>query len=372
MRRSAPSLATLALLALATACSGASRPRSAAPLDSGPADASAPPDASRDASEPGDASADLGTALDADAPTDGGGPYPAGATDISLDVGGPRRFRLYVPASLGSDTPRALVVALHGGGGMGLMTSEPGEHPLAVFRDVADRERFVVAFPEGSMAADGRLGWTDCRADNLNASTADDLGFLRAVVARLRSDYALPASRVFMTGTSNGAQMTLAFAALATDDLAALAISSGNLPENPLPGACTTGPSRPLPALFTHGSADPAMPYAGGCVANLGGGCRRGRVIGAEATRDVYLALNGLASTPSSMETVNIDTTDPGPAARFVYGGPVPVEWWRLDGAGHAPPSLAVPVATTMASGAQNRDVEFAELAWAFFAARLP
>lgn len=54
------------------------------------------------------------------------------------------------------------------------------------------------------------------------------------------------------------------------------------------------------------------------------------------------------------------------------YDGTAPVAWWRLDGAGHPPPSLAVPVATTMAAGAQNRDVEFAELAWAFFAARLP
>jgi polyhydroxybutyrate depolymerase len=252
------------------------------------------------------------------------------------------------------------------------MTSEPGEHPLAVFRDVAERERVVVAFPEGSVATDGRLGWTDCRADNLNASTADDVGFLRAVIAQLRADYALPTERVFMSGTSNGAQMTLAFAALATDDLAAFAISSGNLPENPLPGACTTGPTRPLPALFTHGSADPAMPYAGGCVANLGGGCRRGRVISAEATRDAYLTRNGLSSTATSMETVERDTTDPGSANRFVYAGAAPVEWWRLDGAGHPPPSLAVPVATSAAAGAQNRDVEFAELAWAFFASRLP
>lgn len=303
--------------------------------------------------------------------TDAGAPYPPGATDVSLDWGGPRRFRLYVPASLGSDAPRALVVVLHGGGGMGLMTSEPGEHPLAVFRDVADRERIVVAFPEGSIAADGRFGWTDCRADNLNASMADDVGFLRAVIARLRTDYGLPAARVFMSGGSNGAQMTLAFAAQATDDIAALAICSGNLPETPLPGACTIGPSRPIPALFTHGSADPAMPYAGGCVANLGGGCRRGRVIGAEATRDAWLALNGLASTPTRMETVEVDTTDPGRADRYEYDGAAPVVWWRLDGAGHPAPSLAVPVATTMANGPQNRDIEFAEVAWAFFAARL-
>jgi polyhydroxybutyrate depolymerase len=113
------------------------------------------------------------------------------------------------------------------------------------------------------------------------------------------------------------------------------------------------------------------MPYGGGCVANLGGACARGRVISAEATRDAYLARNGLSSTYTSSETVEVDAADPGTAERFVYAGAAPVEWWRLNGAGHPPPSRSVLVATTSASGAQNRDIEFAEVAWAFFAARL-
>lgn len=329
-------------------------------------------------SSPDDAAGTDAGALDADGAPDAAGgpdagpPYPPGVTDVDLDYGGPRRFRVYVPPALGGAAPRAVVVALHGGGGQGLGTSEPGAHPLAVFRDVADREGFVVVYPEGSVAQDGKLGWTDCRSDNLQASDADDAGFLRAVIAGVREAYALPASRVFMSGTSNGAQMTMAFAAIATDDVAAIAVSSGNLPEAPLPGACTTGPTRPVPALFTHGSADPAMPYDGGCVANLGGACARGRVIGAEATRDAWLALNGLSPTPTATETVDVDLADPGPAVRSDYAGAAPVTWWRLDGAGHPPPSLAVFVEPTTVSGAQNRDLEFADVAWASFAATLP
>jgi polyhydroxybutyrate depolymerase len=299
-------------------------------------------------------------------------PYPAGMTEVPIAFGGGRRMLVYVPASLVAASPRAVVLVLHGGGGSALNVSTPGENPLAVFRDVADRERFVVVFPEGSPAQDGRLGWTDCRSDNLQASKEDDLGFLRAVVAKLRADYALGADRVFMSGTSNGGQMTLAFAAQASDDVAAIAISSANLPEKPLAGPCTRGPSRPIPALMAHGSADPVMPFAGGCVANLGGGCARGRVVGAEATRDAYLRLNGLASTWTRTETVEVDATDPGTAERFVYEGPAPVEWWRLNGAGHTSPSKVVLKAPTAAAGAQNHDVEFAELAWAFFDARLP
>ena len=63
-------------------------------------------------------------------------------------------------------------------------------------------------------------------------------------------------SRMFMTSTSNGAQMTHAFAFNRADLVAAVATASGSLPVNPKPGPCTTGPSRPLPILVLHGTGD--------------------------------------------------------------------------------------------------------------------
>ncbi len=57
--------------------------------------------------------------------------------------------------------------------------------------------------------------------------------------------------------------------------------------------------------------------------------------------------------------------------AMFEAVGAAPVVWWRLNGAGHPPASQRVAVATTPLTGAHNRDIEFAEVAWAFFAARL-
>jgi polyhydroxybutyrate depolymerase len=299
-------------------------------------------------------------------------PYPAGVTDIPIPFGSGRQARLYVPALAMTQPPRALIVVLHGGGGEGLSVSEPGNHPLAEFRTVADREGVVVVYPEGSATRDGRLGWTDCRSDNLQASSDDDLGFLRTVVELLTIDYGLPAERVFMAGGSNGAQMTLAYAAVAPESIAAIATSNGNLPENPLPGPCATEPSQPMPALIAHGSADTVMPFAGGCVANLGGGCSRGRVVGAEATRDAYLRRNGLIGVAPTNETFESDPNDAGTADRFLYDGIHPVVWWRMNGAGHPVASKVVETATTAISGAQNRDVEFAEIAWTFFATQLP
>ena len=307
------------------------------------------------------------------APSPPAAPYPTGLSDQTLTVAGVvRQFRVHVPAGLAA--PKAIVFVLHGGGGEGLDVANTGQHPLSIFRSVADREGFVVVYPGGLPAKDleGKVGWADCRADNTVSSGADDVGFLAALVERVRSDYGLTTSRVFMAGGSNGAQMTHAFAFNRADLVAAVATGSGSLPQTPLPGACTTGPSRPLPILILHGTADTQMPWGGGCVANLGGACNRGRVISAEVTRDRWLQINGLSGVAPAQTVIDGNKGDAGPANRFDHAGATPLQWWRLDGAGHTVPSQSVLVAPNPATGTQNRDIGFAEVAWAFFAARLP
>jgi hypothetical protein len=114
------------------------------------------------------------------------------------------------------------------------------------------------------------------------------------------------------------------------------------------------------------------VPYGGGCVAvPVFGDCRQGTVISAIATRDLWLAIDGRTGVTPAIDSFEVTADDGGPAVRHRYGGTTPVEWWRLDGAGHSPPSTSVSLARDL-SGIQNRDVEFAEIAWTFFAARLP
>ena len=307
------------------------------------------------------------------APPPPAAPYPTGLSDQSLTVAGvARQYRVHVPAGLA--TPKAIVLVLHGGGGEGLNVANAGQHPLSAFRTVADREGFVVVYPGGLPAKDieGNPGWVDCRADNTVSSGADDVGFLAALVERVRTEYGLTTSRMFMTGGSNGAQMTHAFAFNRADLVAAVGTGSGSLPLNPKPGPCTTGPSRPLPIVILHGTGDTQMPWLGGCVANVGGACNRGQVISAEATRDRWLQINGLGGVSPSQTVIDGNKTDAGPANRFDYAGTIPLQWWRLDGAGHTAASQTVLVNSNPLTGIQNRDIEFAEAVWAFFKARLP
>lgn len=298
-------------------------------------------------------------------------PYPVGLSDHTLVVNGiTRQFRVHVPASLNSP-PKALVFVLHGGGGTGLNVANTGAHPLSVFRSVADREGFVVVYPGGLPASDGQEGWVDCRGDNGVSSGADDIGFLATLIERIRGQYSLPTTRVFMAGGSNGAMMTQAFAIVRPDLIAAVASSGGSLALNPRSSPCAAGPTTPKPILLVHGTADTQMPYEGGCVANLGGNCTRGRVISAEATRNRWLQANGLTGATPTQQVVNLDANDGGPANRFDYTGAVPLRWWRLDGAGHTVASRAVLVEPNATTGIQSRDIEFAEVAWEFFNERL-
>ena len=106
-------------------------------------------------------------------------------------------------------------------------------------------------------------------------------------------------------------------------------------------------------------------------MANIGGACSRGKVIPAITARDRWLQANGLASVVPVQEIIDADKTDGGPANRFDYAGATPLQWWRMDGGGHTMASRTVLVTPNLVTGIQDRDVEFAEIAWAFFAAQL-
>ena len=298
--------------------------------------------------------------------------YAVGLTKHQLKVkGNIRTFLVYVPKR--TKSPKSIVLVLHGGGGRGLEVATPDAHPLSVFRKVADRERFVVVYPEGLPSNDLQklTGWVDCRSDNLVSSGADDVAFLESLVRKLTREFRLKGSEVFMAGGSNGAQMTQAFAFHHPTLIGGIASGAGSLPLVPKDGKCSEGPTVGVPILLIHGTADSQMPYEGGCVANIGGSCNRGKVISAVATRDRWLAINGLLDVTPVEEIVELATDDGGPARRYRYDGKKPVEWWQLEGAGHANPSFQVLIPSNRLMGIQNRDIEFAEIAWAFFS-RIP
>jgi polyhydroxybutyrate depolymerase len=224
-----------------------------------------------------------------------------------------------------------------------------------------------LVYPEGSLDNQGNPGWNDCRRDDIAGSQGEDLPFLKLLMDSLRIKLQLTPSNMFLTGTSNGALMTYTYAFWYPSTVRAIAVSSGNLPLNPESGTCTSGSSVPLPILITHGTLDPAMPAAGGCVANLGGACNRGQVISQSATIQYWLQRNGLSNTTPTISSFDFNLSDAGNVEKRIYSGPNQIVYYVLNGAGHAVPSRTVFSNTTPASGAQNRDIEYAVEVWQFF-----
>ena len=293
-------------------------------------------------------------------------PYQEGLTTNYITVNNiTRKYLVYRPT--GITTVNAVVTVLHGGGGLGIGVSEIGAHPLSFFRTIADNEKFLVVYPEGSLDIQGNPGWNDCRSDDISGSQGDDIFFLKQLNSKLISELNISSNKMYLTGTSNGALMTYSYAFQFPETIKAIAVSSGNLPEFPESGLCTNGSNLPLPILMTQGTSDPAMPANGGCVADIGGNCNRGKVISQTATINYWLQRNGLQNVTPTISNFDFNTNDAGNVEKRVYNGTKPLVYFVLNNAGHAVPSKTVFTNSTPASGIQNRDIEFAEEAWSFF-----
>lgn len=155
---------------------------------------------------------------------------PAPGTEVrTLTVDGvDRSYRLYVPDDLADDP--ALVVMMHGGLGSGRQAER-----AYGWNDEADAGGFIVAYPDG----EGRV-WN--AGDCCGRSTADDVGFITALVDDLQAEFGISPARTFATGMSNGAMMSYTLACR-TDLFAAIA---------PVAGTIVTPCESPSPTSVLH------------------------------------------------------------------------------------------------------------------------
>lgn len=95
----------------------------------------------------------------------------------------------------------------------------------------------------------GQCGWTSCN---------DDVGFLRSLVAAVTKRWQVDATRVHVTGFSNGAMMANRIACEAPELFASVALIGGRLERG-----FECAPSKRLPLLQINGGADEAVPHDG-------------------------------------------------------------------------------------------------------------
>jgi len=294
---------------------------------------------------------------------------PAAVERASVTTaGGPRAYLIARPTSR-APGPRPLVLVLHGHGGSAeqALGVDGNPSPLAVWREIAERDGLVVAALEGADGRDGKRGWNDCRADAPGNPATDDVAFARAVVARLEREDGVDPSRVYVIGMSNGGFMALRLAIQLDPPPAAVAAVSSSMAADTVCGP----PRRPVPVMLVSGTADPIVPYAGGEVRLLGK--KRGSSVAIEDAAAAWRRVDRIAGRPTSVGLPHLGgADDPTRAVRTIWGDDprgLQVELVRVDGGGHIEPSISQPYGRLYQAvvGRQNHDLECAEEAWRFF-----
>ena len=270
-----------------------------------------------------------------------------------------RSYTIHVPPAVRCQRQTPLVMLFHGGSGNGSQAAASYQ-----WNPIADREGFFVVYPDGTSAAPalGILTWNSgyCCAYAYD-NRVDDVGFVRALMARLQSNYPVDPDRIYATGFSNGAMMAHRLGAEVADVFAAVAPVSGSI------GGVTRGvayripaPPRPVPVLMVHGKLDQNIPYLGG-IGSESQISNRTDLPVAEAV-SFWRTNNGCAATPATRRAGNVTVDAYGSCSRDAA-----VVLYSIENGRHAWPGGRMPVAAT--GDVPSYELSASELVWGFFEA---
>lgn len=255
---------------------------------------------------------------------------PDGAQFLARSFTGPagsRSYRLYVPASA-PDRPRGLVVMLHG------CKQNPEDFAAGTgMNAVAEAHGLMVAYPRQSGADNASSCWNWFRpADQMR--DGGESSIIAGITKEIMSEFGLDRSRVFVAGLSAGGAMAAVMGETYPDLYSAAGIHSGLAygSANDVmsafsamrgDGGLASGPKRlanghRLRTIVFQGSGDRTVHPSNAdrivaAAAPTGGGCAVNKESGRSAGGRIYT------------RTIVADS-----------GGSPAVEYWLVEGAGHA------------------------------------
>jgi polyhydroxybutyrate depolymerase len=282
----------------------------------------------------------------------------------SLNVGGvTRTYLLHLPPQArNTKTALPIVIVFHGFGGQG-----EGMAHVCKFDAVADREGFIVVYPDGL-----RRQWSYLPED----PKTGDVAFVRAIIEKTKQEYSVDSSRIYATGISNGGFFAQRVGYELHDQIAAVASVAATLPQAWATGMKENKYPHPLPIMFMQGTDDPLIPINGGSV---GDGLRRG-----QNTNRAGRAGNLLSLQEAVTAWVNYDNCDMKPMSTNLRdtnpddGTTVRTDIYSngkqnsevvvftIKGGGHCWPG-GVQYLPEQIIGKTSRDINASEEIWKFF-----
>jgi polyhydroxybutyrate depolymerase len=282
---------------------------------------------------------------------------PIRSTQVDMSVrstGVDRTYKQYVPARYDAK-PTPLIIDLHG-----YLSGAEGQTMMSDFGSFSENAGFVVATPQGN----GPLPYWNAVP---HADLPDDVQFVSDVIDDVSSRVCVDLARVYVAGLSNGAFLTSLIACRLADKVAAVATVAGlQLPED-----CS--PSRPIPILAIHGTADQFVTFDGSpnvALTSLPWDAESTRAFSGlpfAPVRDAlgeWATINGCANAPreepvsASVTVVRYDECRDGSSA----------ELFIVDGGGHTWPGSAFSKASESFVGKTTDEINADEVIWEFFA----
>ena len=297
-------------------------------------------------------------------PSKGCGTSTIKAVDLEerkMTVGGvEREYILTTPPAHDGQKPLALVLDHHGlSEGMKVHTQMSG------FGDVAKKEGFVVAFPQGAGVP---VHW-----DITKAAPNNDLEFIDALIDSLGTELCLDLTRVYSAGLSYGAIWSSFLTCHRAERFAAVGTVAGIT----IPKDCN--PSRPMPVIAFHGTADPILSFNGGTGSMLGTlfGNKDPNAPTTAPPTTLPPDLNGAGypqnakdwAVRNGCQATSKDIEVTANVIRRVYDCPTTasVEFYIDKGDGHAWPGSQFSKGIEKIVGPTTFDINATELIWKFF-----
>lgn len=270
--------------------------------------------------------------------------------EIEVD-GQERTFWIHLPNHTQPERAAPLMIVMHGGGGSGAQVA--GQTRMS---EIADREGFIVVYPNGTggILDNLLLTWNagNCCGSALE-NEVDDVAFLSAMIDYMIAEYNVDPARVYSTGLSNGAMMSYRIGCELSDKITAIAPVAGALNN-------TCAPTEPLSVLIMHGTDDQHVLYEGGAPIKAVDR-KHPRVDQSVAYAvDFWVGHNQCDSTPT--------TTTEGEIITDTYSGcavGTTVELITIDGGGHAWPGGE---RGSRLGDEPTTALDASEVIWAFFA----
>jgi len=260
-----------------------------------------------------------------------------------------RSFLIYVPTNIKENAP--LVVAIHG-----YTSSAKTLMGYSGINQVADKEGFLVAYPQGTK---------DSRDNNFfnvgyefhSDSKVNDVNFIREIVLNLTKDYKLNSKRVFATGMSNGGDMSYLLACTSSDLFTAVAPVAGVMMKDTLENC---NPVKKIPIFEIHGTKDSISKFEG----DMNNEDKWGAYYDLPSTIEFWVNKHAL----SEKETIQLENknTEDGTTITFerYWSDESQQEVWFyiVNDGNHTWPGM-----TGLFSRTANQDINSAEEIWKFF-----